>query len=179
MVKRSTSSPRISGMRLLPITHTERDFKADLTFVHETVRLLQNAGISTWLFGGWAEELLGLVPPRPHHGLDLLYPADDFALVDALLVASDDLAEITEKHLLHKRAFARLGIMTELILVRSPPGAGHSTDFSNQTRYQWPDNLLAGAAHGLRLASPEALWQYRADHRVIHRTEQSLRISAT
>jgi hypothetical protein len=151
----------------------------DLTFVHETVRLLQNAGISTWLFGGWAEELLGLVPPRPHHDLDLLYPADDFALVDALLVASDDLAEITEKHLLHKRAFVRLGIMTELILVRSTPGAGYSTDFSNQTRYQWPDNLLAVAAHGLRLASPEALWQYRADHHVIHRTEQSLRISAT
>lgn len=94
----------------------------DLTFVRETMQLLEDGGVRTWLFGGWAEELLGLVPPRQHHDLDLVYPAGDFATVDALLPSSDELAEIKAKHLAHKRAFLRHGIMTELILVGPAPG---------------------------------------------------------
>jgi hypothetical protein len=38
----------------------------DLVFVRETMGLLDDAGILAWLLGGWAEELLGLAPPRPH-----------------------------------------------------------------------------------------------------------------
>ena len=33
-------------------------------------------GIDTWVFGGWGEELRGLIRPREHVDLDLLYPAE-------------------------------------------------------------------------------------------------------
>jgi len=34
----------------------------DLAFVRETMRLLEDAGIRAWLFGGWAEELPPSLP---------------------------------------------------------------------------------------------------------------------
>jgi len=40
--------------------------------------LLEDAGTEARLFGGRAEELLGLAPPHRHHDVDLLYPAADF-----------------------------------------------------------------------------------------------------
>lgn len=136
----------------------------DLAFVRETMQLLQDAAIETWLFGGWAEEVLGLVPPRRHHNLDLLYPARDFTAVDALLAAGPGLAEIAAKRLPHKRAFLRLGIMTELILVRIVPGSAYVTCFWDQIHYQWPADLLTAETDGLRVASADAIRQYRADH---------------
>ena len=39
----------------------------------------------TWVFGGWAEELSGISPPRLHKDVDLLYPAKDFELVDDIV----------------------------------------------------------------------------------------------
>jgi len=139
----------------------------DLAFVRQTMGLLETAGIRTWLFGGWAEELLDLSPPRQHHDVDLLYPAADFAVADAFLPACQDMSEITAKHLAHKRAFVRNSIMTELILVRPAPGRGYVTDFGSRLRFRWPDNLLATRADGLRVASAEALRSYRAQHGLI------------
>ena len=140
----------------------------DLAFVRETMQLLEGAGIRTWLFGGWAEEILGLSRPRAHHDLDLLYLAGDFAAVDAMLAARDELAEIPAKRLPHKRAFVRLGIMTELILVRPHPGPAYITCFRDQVRYQWPADLLTANESGLRVASADAVRRYRADHHRIH-----------
>jgi hypothetical protein len=144
----------------------------DLAFVRQTMRLLEDAGIRTWLFGGWAEEVLGLSRPRAHHDLDLLYLAGDFAAVDALLAARGELAAIPAKRLPHKRAFLRLGIMTELILVRPHPGPAYITRFRDQVRYQWPADLLTVNVNGLRVASAGALRRYRADHHHIHATTQ-------
>src|SRR6266704_1683683 len=50
---------------------------------------LESAGIGTWLFGGQAEELLGLAPPREHYDADQLYPAADFSrgvVIELILV---------------------------------------------------------------------------------------------
>jgi hypothetical protein len=41
---------------------------------------LQDAGFSPLVFGGWAQELLQLVPPRPHVDVDLLLLADSLLL---------------------------------------------------------------------------------------------------
>jgi len=84
------------------------------------------------------------------------------------MTADQDLTEITAKRLPHKRAVARLGIMTELILVRSSPGPAYFTDFWDQTRYRWPAALLAAAVDGLRIASANAPQRYRAKHHHIH-----------
>lgn len=140
----------------------------DLAFVRQTMQLLEDAGIRTWLFGGWAEEVLGLIPPRRHHDLDLLYPAGDFAVVDALLAAGGEMAEIPAKRLPHKRAFLRLSIMTELILVRPAPGPSYTTVFQDQLRYTWPSDLLDAETSGLRVASADAVQRYRSDHGHIH-----------
>jgi hypothetical protein len=144
----------------------------DLAFVRETVRLLEDVGIRVLIFGGWAEELLGLASPRQHHDLDLLYPANDFSLVDALFAAKSGLTEIRAKRLPHKRAFLRRGIMTELILVCSSPTGVYFTDFTNKNRYQWPCDLVGREVDEIRVASAESVLGYRADYRRIHGTRR-------
>lgn len=104
---------------------------------------LRSHGIDTWLFGGWAAELRGLSEPQPHHDVDLLYLAENFDLVDELLGP----AEIDAKHLPHKRAFERDGVMVELFLVRFD--GSHYTNFWNSYRYEWafdafPDDRVVG-----------------------------------
>jgi hypothetical protein len=40
----------------------------DLSFVERAVSLLASKGVDTWVFGGWGEELRGLIkPPAPPH----------------------------------------------------------------------------------------------------------------
>ena len=56
----------------------------DLAFVERAVSLLASKGVDAWVFGGWGEELRGLIKPREHVDLDLLYPAEDWSIVDNL-----------------------------------------------------------------------------------------------
>lgn len=134
----------------------------DLPFVRRVVADLEGAGVLTWLFGGWAEELIGLCLPRPHHDVDLLYPAQGFGVVDAFL-AQRTVDEITAKRFPHKRAFEADGIMVELFLVQGAESR-YYTDFWGLTRHDWPDNVLGVQAGGLRVASAMALVDYRAKH---------------
>jgi len=53
-----------------------------LDFVLAAMQQFAHAQMATWLCGGWAEELWGLSPSRPHHDVDLLYPAQNFDLLD-------------------------------------------------------------------------------------------------
>ena len=111
----------------------------DLTFVDDVVTRLQTAGIMTWLFGGWAEELLGLAAPREHRDLDLLHLAADFGPVDDFMTADGRVTEIAGKRFPHKRAFLHEGIMVELILVRATCSDGFCTLFWGDTLHRWPD----------------------------------------
>ena len=56
----------------------------DLAFVERAQTTLRAHGIETWVFGGWGEELRGLIRPREHVDLDLLYPAESWDEVDVL-----------------------------------------------------------------------------------------------
>ena len=87
-------------------------------FLHAIVARLRKAGIETIVFGGWAEELMKAIPPRPHHDVDLLYFEDNFIKVDEFLANQADLEEIRSKRFSHKRAFLWNGIMVELLLVQ-------------------------------------------------------------
>jgi hypothetical protein len=133
----------------------------DLAFVRRVVAQLEAQGILTWLFGGWAEELVGLSLPREHHDVDLLYPGEDFRLVDEFLAAGG-VDEITAKRFPHKRAFETAGLMVELFLVRRA-GTRYYTDFWGVTRHWWPPNMLDVDRGGLRVASDTALVDYRAN----------------
>lgn len=118
---------------------------------------LQAAGVRVWLFGGWAEELLGLRRPSEHRDIDLLYPAADFALADAFMAADGRVTEITAKRFPHKRAFLSDDIMVELILAQPASSGGYFTCFWGDTPgtggplTSW---ALRPAGSGLRVPHP-------------------------
>jgi hypothetical protein len=130
----------------------------DLRFVERVLSLLAVEGIAAWVFGGWAEELLGLAEPRPHNDLDLLVAADDWRAVDRLLLRLD---EIRAKRFEHKRAFVLAGVMVELFLVRRDTEGLFTTFWG--VRRPWPENTLADDAP-LPVASATAVAGYRARH---------------
>ena len=132
----------------------------DQTFVMKVTGLLRDARVNVWLFGGWAEELQGLVPARAHRDVDLLHPAGDFDRVDALLRTEPALTEIIAKRFAHKRAFVLDGVMVELVLVRSDAN-GYYTDLPEGVKHRWPADVFDERQLGLRVASINALVGYR------------------
>jgi hypothetical protein len=130
----------------------------DLVFVERVQTMLRAEGVETWVFGGWGEELRGLIRPRDHVDLDLLYPAESWEEVDAL-----DLDWIEGKRFPWKRAFAREAVAVELFLVERDEQGWYTA--LRQRVHRWPDNLLASNGH-LRVASTAALASFRHSYRV-------------
>jgi hypothetical protein len=131
-------------------------------FLSSMVKQLDEAGIKVWVFGGWGEELRGVIEPRPHGDVDLLYPAQDFSMVDEYLAARGN--EVTQKRFPHKRAFLNNGVLVELFLV-DPDEL--TTKFWGAKLFRWPANTIMDANE--RLASVEALLHYRANWQSLQR----------
>ena len=138
-----------------------------LDLLAEVVQMLADAQIKTWLFGGWAEELAGLCPPRAHHDIDLLYPAQGFDRLDEFLRAHSEAKEVAAKRFTHKRAFEWSGVLVEVFLVR-PEADAPVTDLFGTFRFVWPQDTLLSTVTLPRgewpCASAAALRQYRARH---------------
>jgi hypothetical protein len=130
----------------------------DLAFVERVQEMLLRRGVETWVFGGWGEELRGLIAPRPHADLDLLYPGEWWDDVDSL-----PLDWVTAKDRPWKRAFLLEGTLVELFLVRRD-ALGWYTTLARRV-HRWPDNVLATNGT-LRVASTAALASYRHSYRV-------------
>jgi hypothetical protein len=130
----------------------------DLAFVERAQTMLRRHGIETWVFGGWGEELRGLIRPREHADLDLLYPAESWEEVDEL-----HFDWLASKRYDWKRALILEGIVVELFLVRHD-AQGWYTELARRT-HRWPDNVLNSNGH-LRVASTAALASYRHSYRV-------------
>jgi hypothetical protein len=130
----------------------------DLAFVERAVGLLRSRGIDTWVSGGWGEELRGLIVPREHVDLDLLYAAEDWDAVDAV-----HLDWIAGKRWPWKRAFALEGTMVELFLVQRDEHGWYTQ--LKRRRHNWPENVLSTNGH-LPVASTAALASYRHSYRV-------------
>jgi Aminoglycoside-2''-adenylyltransferase len=131
----------------------------DLTFVEHAQTLLRSHGIETWIFGGWGEELRGLIRQRDHADLDLLYPAETWDDVDAMI----GLDWLLGKRRPWKRAFVLDGTMVELFLVQHDR-QGWYTALERRV-HRWPENVVASNGH-LRVASTAALASYRHSYRV-------------
>lgn len=140
---------------------------SSLELLTEVVQMLTDAQVETWLFGGWAEELSGLCPPRPHRDIDLLYPAQDFARLEEFLRIKSGITEVEAKRFPHKRAFEWAGVLVEVFLVR-PDADTLVTDFFGRLSFVWPQDTLLSTAELLDkkwpCASVAALRLYRARH---------------
>lgn len=130
----------------------------DLAFVERAVSLLASKGVDAWVFGGWAEELRGLIKPREHVDLDLLYPAEDWSIVDNLY-----LDWIEGKRFDWKRAFKLEDVTVELFLVQYD-ARGWYTQLERR-RHNWPANVFAGSGR-VPVVSTAALAGYRHSYRV-------------
>lgn len=135
----------------------------DLPFAMRVVEMLAEGGLRVWLFGGWAEELRGLSPPRRHRDVDLLYPAPDFDRLDAFFLASR-LDEVGDDRS-YARAFQIEGIAVELLLVGRDT-EGWFTDF-RRGRHRWPADVFDRGAWP-PVASEAALAGYRAAYASLH-----------
>jgi hypothetical protein len=130
----------------------------DLALVERVIGLLASRGVPAWVFGGWAEQLLGIAPPREHGDIDLLVAGDDWTAVDAFLAELD---EIPAKRFPHKRAFVLDGVMVELFLVRRDDESLFTTFWGE--RRDWPADTLDDDGP-LPVASAAAVAGYRAAH---------------
>ena len=126
------------------------------------------AQIVTWLFGGWAEELWHLSTPRPHHDIDLLYPAKNFQQLDRWVsTTSGDLFPIEAKRFSHKRALLYQQIMIEIVLLEPQTGAYVTNFFNGIYHVIWPSDTLTSLPlqeGQIAVASHQALQLYRSHH---------------
>jgi hypothetical protein len=128
--------------------------------LEEVYRLLRSSGLYVIVFGGWAEELQGLIAPREHADIDLLLLADSFANLDALIGTNPHVpTEILQKRFSHKRAFLYKGIMVECILVTTGGGRA-SSQYWDVHELAWPTPLVQEIA-GFEVASLKVLGFYR------------------
>jgi hypothetical protein len=136
-----------------------------LPFLLFTIRMLAEARLSTWVFGGWAEELWGISAPRNHRDIDLLYPADDFMSLEDWLAKTEGVIEIVGKRFSHKRAIVYRQVMIEFLLLEREQDGHRSKFFSGLHTLDWPGDTLRYAItigdRALKVASPSALRHHR------------------
>lgn len=147
-------------------------------FLLKVHKKLYDSGINTFIFGGWAEELLGIIKPRDHKDIDLLYLADDFELVDQF-IKKNNLLEVLQKRFTHKRAFEVDGILVEIFLVNKS-GQEYTTDFFGNYKFVWPtDTFSKNLNEDVLMVSPDALAEYRKEHKNIMKKAVPLSIRKT
>jgi predicted RNA-binding protein associated with RNAse of E/G family len=128
----------------------------DVGLVGQAVSMLRSAGFEVLVFGGWAEELQGIVEPGPHRDIDLLVLDPH---LDALAEFLAHHHEVQAKHLPHKRAFLLDDVLVELLLVRRR-GGRDITDVWG-VEHEWPPRLVPGVIGGLPVAPVRALRSFR------------------
>jgi hypothetical protein len=128
---------------------------ASLPGLRSIVAALAQDGVRVLVFGGWAEELYGLIRARDHRDVDLLLVDPDERVLDAFLVGR----EIREKRSSHKRAFETDGTLVELFIAHSENG-NRVTYFWQHLRWVWPADVDV-TVRGLPLVSRAALDGYR------------------
>ena len=159
----------------MPSHALQRAAPNDLHLLAAVMDRLEAAGAGVLVFGGWAEELVGLSRPRPHGDIDLLLPASSFESVDRFLAATEAPDEIRPKRFWHKRAFRTRGVLVEITLVEHD-GDGPVTRFWGDAPFRWLVPLerrepAAGPVRGFPVVTPENL----ARHRRLYRTTQPWR----
>jgi len=137
-------------------------------FLAAALASLTAAGVTTWLFGGWAEELWAISAPREHHDIDLLYLAEDFDHLQSFLDDTPSMTEIALKRFLHKRAVLCDNVMVEFLLVQQDKRGLFTRFFDGRRVFYWPNDTLSYTVQLegsiINIASQQALAEYRRYH---------------
>lgn len=102
------------------------------------LRELRAQGLACDLFGGWAEELLGLRDPWAHGDIDLIYRGESLAAFDAV---GDRFSPCPQKRFHHKRAFLFRNVLCEVVLVQDAD-THPVTHYWGDVPFQWAQPLL-------------------------------------
>jgi hypothetical protein len=140
----------------------------DIHLLRSVVLSLNRAGLHVLVFGGWAEQLHGIVTERVHRDIDLLVLDPDEGLLNDFLSKN---MEVVAKASSQKRAFEVDGVLVELFLAHKD-GDEYVTSFWNNLRWTWPECIEVGG-RGFRLASPAVLNSYRHNWATIHAARPS------
>jgi hypothetical protein len=132
------------------------------------VAKLRSSGISCDLFGGWAEEVLGLREPTAHGDIDMLYRNETFKELDSKLRDIPEFEEVPLKRFRHKRAFRFYGTLCEITLVQEREGP--FTLFWGDVPFRWDTPLLHGVlvevgSEPISVVSANNLKRYRDLHK--------------
>ena len=142
-----------------------------LDFLFTVVERFEAANLPTWVFGGWAEELWQIIPPRKHNDIDFLYLGQTFEHLDSFIARSRDIQEIQAKRFSHKRAIIFQDVMIEFLLVQQGPELYFTDFFSGRYRLEWPANVfgytLKAGGYDIQIASKQALRNYRQQHKQV------------
>ncbi len=136
----------------------------------EILAMLAAHGVACDVFGGWAEEMLGLRAPGPHSDIDLIYRADGFTALDAALANLENvLRAVPAKLFPHKRAFLFRETLCEITLV-TQDDVGPVTYFWGDLAYRWEQPLLhpeviAFGSSSFSVVSAPNLVKYRIDRK--------------
>jgi hypothetical protein len=144
-----------------------------LAFLLSVTRLFDEADLTVWVFGGWAEELWQITPGRIHNDIDFLYAATTFERLDCFIAQAKDLQEIPAKRFSHKRAILYQDVMIEFFLVQGADGNYFTDFFSGRYRLAWPTDIFWHSAkisdHSVPIASKQALALYRQHHKQVEK----------
>ena len=143
-----------------------------LATVSDVMSRLADGGAECFLFGGWAEELLGLRPSGPHQDIDLVRCAQDFAALERVVAGRSDIfTEVAAKRFAHKRAFLFDDVLCEVMLVEDAERAPF-TLFWGDTRFDWlaplvRDHPVQVNDRAVGVVSAENLRKYRQERSAI------------
>lgn len=129
---------------------------------------LRHLGIACDLFGGWAEEILGIREPSAHSDIDMVHQSESFGDFDARLKEIADFEEVPMKRFRHKRAFRYRNTVCEVLLVKGQ--SRPTTLFWGDVPFYWNTPLLHCCPihigdEQLTVVSAENLVRYRTMHK--------------
>lgn len=130
------------------------------------LRYLRSHGLPCHVFGGWAEELLGLREPWNHRDIDLAYRGDSLAAFDAI---TSDFSPVALKRFHHKRAFMYRDVLCEIFLIQNAESRP-VTRYWGDLPFYWSQPLLHPHAidicgESVTVMSSANLRLYRDQHR--------------
>ena len=139
----------------------------DIYFLNQVLKSCKNNSLDVYIFGGWAEELLEISPPRPHNDIDLLFRGENLNPIEEAIIKERNWKEIILKRFPHKRAITIDNIMVEFFLVNEE-SKGFYTDFFSIYRFEWPFDTFSHTINlngeKVNIASKSSLSLYRKTH---------------